>query len=55
MRVDIEVKEILSRVVSVDAETVEEAINKIEDMYYNEDIVLDYSDIDGNVSIYKSN
>jgi hypothetical protein len=51
MKINIEVKETLSRVVSVDAETVAEAIYKAEDMYRKEDIVLDYADFEGNVEI----
>ncbi len=41
MKIDIEVKEILSRVVTVDVETIDEAISKVEDMYFREEIVLD--------------
>lgn len=51
MKIDIEVKEMLSRVVAVDAETVDEAISKVEDMYFREEIVLDYADFDGKVKI----
>jgi hypothetical protein len=47
MKIDIEVKEVLSRVISVDAETVDYAIAQVEDMYFKE-IVLDYVDLDGN-------
>jgi hypothetical protein len=50
MKVNIEVKEVLSRVISVDAETVDEAITKVEDMYFRE-VVLNYADFDGNVEI----
>jgi len=46
MKVDIEVKEILSRVVTVD-----ETISTIQEMYNKEKIVLDYSDFDGYVII----
>jgi hypothetical protein len=51
MKVNIEVKEVLSRVISVDAETVDDAIAKVEDMYFREEVVLDYADFDGNVKI----
>jgi len=51
MLINIEVKEILTRVISVDAETVDEAISKVEDMYFKEEVVLDYTDFDGNVEI----
>jgi hypothetical protein len=54
MKVNIEVKEILSRVISIDAETVDEAIAKVEDMYFREEVVLDYADFDGNVEIEES-
>ncbi|PHS34546.1 MAG: hypothetical protein COA92_01230 [Sulfurovum sp.] len=46
MQVNIEVKEILTRVISVD-----EAISEVEDMYFREEVVLDYTDFDGNVKI----
>lgn len=41
---DIEVKEILTRVVSVEANNIEEAIDNVVDMYNREEIVLDYDD-----------
>lgn len=39
------VEEILSRTVVVEAECEEEAILKAKDMYYNQKVVLDYSDL----------
>jgi len=51
MQINIEVKEILTRVISVDAETVDEAISKVEDMYFREEVVLDYTDFNGDVEI----
>jgi len=51
MKINIEVKEILTRVVTVDAETVNDAISKVEDMYFREEVILDYTDFDGNVEI----
>lgn len=51
MQVNIEVKEILTRVITVEAETVGDAIFKVEDMYFREKVVLDYADFDGNVEI----
>lgn len=51
MKINIEIKEILTRVISVDAKTVDEAISKVEDMYFREEVVLDYTDFDGNVEI----
>ena len=37
---DIEIKEVLSRVETVKAESLDDAINKAMDMYYSEQIVL---------------
>ncbi|WP_428027188.1 DpnD/PcfM family protein [Arcobacter sp.] len=54
MKIDIKITETLSKIVSVKANSVAEAINKIEDKYNNEKIVLDYSDYDGNV-IFEEN
>ena len=44
---DIEIKEVLSRVETVKAESLDEAINKAMDMYYSEKIVLDAEDMKG--------
>jgi len=51
--VDIRITEILSRVITLDALSVEEAILKAKDLYKEEKIVLDYTDFDGNVIIKK--
>ena len=51
MKINIEVKETLTRVIAVDAETVDDAISKVEDMYFREEVVLDYADFNGNVEI----
>lgn len=40
----VQVKETLRRLVKVEAKTYEEAIEKVEDMYDREEIVLDASD-----------
>lgn len=40
----IEVQEFLSRIIEVEAENYHEAISKVENMYHNEEIVLDYND-----------
>lgn len=53
MKIDVKVKEVLSRTISLDAESTEDAISQVEDMYYKEKMVLDYSDFDGNVIIEK--
>ena len=43
----IEIKETLKRVVSIEAENLEEAFEKVEDEYNNEEIVLSACDFDG--------
>lgn len=40
----IELEEILRRVVDVDANNIDEALDKVMDMYHDEKIVLDYND-----------
>lgn len=42
----IEIKEILSELVKVEADSIEEALSKIEEKYYSGKIVLDYSSFD---------
>jgi len=42
---EIEIKETLSRVISIKAESQNEAILKANEMYRNEEIVLDYDDL----------
>lgn len=44
---DIEIKEILSRVEKVEAESLDDAINKAMEMYYAQEIVLDAEDMKG--------
>lgn len=46
-RFTVEVKEILSRVIDVEANSAEEAISKVQEMYDAEEIVLDYDDFKG--------
>ena len=41
---EVEVQEVLSRVVEVEAKNESEAIEKVKEMYKDEDIVLDYED-----------
>jgi hypothetical protein len=53
MKIDVSVQEVLSRTISVDAESIEDAVSKVEEMYHNEDIVLDYNDFNGNVVFEK--
>lgn len=47
MKFVMKVTETLSRTVVVDANDKYDAINKVEQAYDNEDIVLDYKDYDG--------
>lgn len=49
MRFDITVIETLSRTVSVDAENYDDALEKVEDMYDRQEIILDSSDFKGKV------
>jgi len=51
MQIDIEVTEILSRVVTVNADSVDDAIDIVRDMYRKEEIVLDYADFIGKATI----
>ena len=46
MKFDIVIEEKLKRVVSIDANSRDEAIEKIEELYKKEEIILDYSDFD---------
>lgn len=43
---DVEVVETLSRVVETEAKDYNEAVLKVADKYHNEDIVLDYNDLE---------
>jgi hypothetical protein len=47
MRYKIKVQETLERIVEVEASSIDEARDKVEEMYNNEEIVLDYSDFVG--------
>lgn len=47
MEYKVKVKEILEREVVVEAKNLEEALDKVKDAYYQEDIVLDYNDCTG--------
>jgi len=51
VQIDIKVKEVLSRTITIDASSVDEAIDIVENMYKKEEIVLDYADFNGNVVI----
>ena len=53
MQIDIRVTEILSKVLAVDASSLDDALVIVEEMYKNQEIVLDYADFDGQVMIEK--
>ena len=49
MKLTIDVVEILSRQVEIEADSIEDGLNKIRDMYDNEEIVLDEGDFNGDL------
>jgi len=52
----VEITETLNRLVVVEAKTEAEAIEKIEEQYHSEDIILDCNDhVDTKIEIYKYN
>jgi len=51
MKFKVKITEVLSRVIVVEADSKEEALNKVSDMYNSEEIVLDYSDFNDDVKI----
>lgn len=52
MKYRVNVKEILTRDVIIEADSPEDAENKVEEFYYKQNIVLDYSDFeDGSQTI----
>lgn len=52
MRYKIKVQETLERIVEVEASSIDEARDKVEELYNNEEIVLDYSDfVDVNIEL----
>jgi len=53
MKRDIRITEVLSRVVSVNSDSIDDAILIVEDMYYNQEIILDDFDYHGNLVIEK--
>lgn len=44
---DVEIREVLSRVQKIEADSVAEAVDKAEEMYHNEEVVLDSEDYRG--------
>ena len=53
MKININVIETLSRKVTIESDTIDNAISIVEEMYHKEEIVLDYSDFHGNLTIEK--
>jgi hypothetical protein len=53
MKFNIAVIEKLERIIEVNTDNLEDAIALIEEKYKNEEIILDYSDFDGNIIIEK--
>lgn len=52
---EIEITELLSRIIEVEAETENEAFEKVNEMYQNEKIVLDSSDyVDTEIKIFEN-
>ena len=43
MKVKVEITEILQKTIEVDASDINDALLKVEELYYKENIVLDYS------------
>ena len=44
---EIEIKEVLSRVQTIEAESMDDAINKAMELYYGQQIILDAEDMKG--------
>lgn len=52
MKYDVAIEEVLSRVIEVEAESLEDAYYKAEAMYYDEEVVLDFNDFaDVNIEV----
>ena len=52
MKYDVAIEEVLSRVIEVEADSLEEAYYETERMYYNEEVVLDSNDFaDVNIEV----
>lgn len=53
---EIEIKEVLSRVININAENSMEAVSIVEELYNKEEIVLDYNDLKNKeIILYKYN
>lgn len=51
MSYTVKVREVLEKTITIDADSREEAIEKVQVMYDNEEIVLDWDDVLGSVEI----
>lgn len=53
---EIEIKEVLSRVININAENSMKAVSIVEELYNKEEIVLDYNDLKSKeIILYKNN
>ena len=53
---EIETREVLAKTITIEANSMEDAINQAKEKYYQEDLVLDYSDLiqtDFDISTFK--
>lgn len=55
MKFDIVIEEKLKRIISIDANSLNEAIEKVEELYKKEEIILDYSDFESVLMIGEEN
>lgn len=55
MKFDIVIEEKLKRIISIDANSLNEAIEKVEELYKKEEIILDYSDFESVLMIDEEN
>ena len=52
MKYDVAIEELSTRVIEVEADSLEEAYYKASEMYYNEEVVLDFNDFaDVNIEV----
>lgn len=51
MKFSIEVKEVLRKIITIEADSCTEALEKVEDMYQKGDIILDSEDFEGEPEI----
>jgi len=53
MKIDIKISKVLSRLISVDGLSLDDALRIVEDMYKAQEIILDSDDFDSNLMIEK--